>query len=106
MQETKDKLPETEGKKRAYQQQMEAQFKEWSAKIETLKAKAEKAEAKVKVGYYDVLEQVRGKQTQLRQKLDALRNTGTGAWEDVKGGVEKAWGELRAAFDRATGRMK
>jgi hypothetical protein len=106
MQDTKENRPDIEGKKRAYQQQMEAQFKEWSAKVDVLKAKAERAEARVKVGYYDVIEQVRTKQQQLRQRLDMLRNAGTGAWEDLKGGVEKAWTELKTAFDRATGRMK
>jgi hypothetical protein len=106
MQQTKEKGTDKEGKKRAYQQQMEAQFKEWSAKIEMLKAKAEKATAKVKVRYYDMVDQLRGKQQQLRRKLDALRNAGPGAWEDLRGGIEKAWAELKTAFDRATGRMK
>jgi hypothetical protein len=105
--EQPNKVPtETEGKKAAYQQQMEAQFKEWSAKIDVLKAKAEKAEAKAKVGYYEVIEQVRSRQDQLRQRLEALKRGGTGAWEDLKGGVEKAWTELKSAFDRASGRMK
>ena len=96
----------TEGKKAAYRQQMEAQLKEWSAKIEALKAKAEKAEAKAKVGYYEVIEQVRGRQDQLRQRLETLKKAGNGAWEDVKGGVEKGWADLKAAFDRASGRIK
>jgi hypothetical protein len=106
MEPANKKPTEIEGKKAAYQQQMEAQFKEWSAKIDVLKAKAEKAEAKAKVGYYEVIEQLRGKQDQVRQRLEALKKSGTGAWEDLKGGVEKAWAELRAAFDRAAGRMK
>jgi uncharacterized protein with von Willebrand factor type A (vWA) domain len=97
---------EIEGKKAAYRQQMEAQFKEWSAKIDALKAKAEKAEAKAKVGYYETIEQLRAKQEQVRQKLDGLKQAGAGAWDDVKGGVEKAWTDLKAAVDRASGRMK
>lgn len=94
------------GMKESYQEKMDAQLAEWQAKIDTLKAKADKAEAKQKINYYEQIESLRTKQQKLQEKLDELRNAGEGAWEEVKAGVESAWQDLKGAVEKATEKFK
>ncbi len=93
-------------KKQVYQEKMEAQLKEWAAKIDELKAWADQAEAQQKLDYYEQVESLREKQDKARQKLEALRDAGEGAWEEIKAGVEMAWDDLSLAVDNAIMRFK
>ncbi|MGQ9646882.1 MAG: universal stress protein [Thermodesulfobacteriota bacterium] len=103
--ETKSPEEKTE-KKKAYQQKIEAQLKDWGANIEELKAKAEKSKADLKIKYEKQVEDLRTKQDAVQQKLRELRASGEEAWEEVKTGVEKAIQDLKEAFQRATSRLK
>lgn len=92
--------------KEAYQKKMEAQLKEWSAKIDALKAKADKAGAEQKIKYYEHIESLRARQQKVREKLDKLRASSEAAWEDLRGSVEHAWEELKSAVERAAKKFK
>ena len=92
--------------KKAYQEKTEAQLKEWSAKIDLLKAKADKAKAEVKIKYYEKIEELRGGQETARQKLQKLKGSGEGAWEELKGGVDKALKDLKEGLNRALSKFK
>ncbi|GKS63258.1 hypothetical protein YTPLAS72_05620 [Nitrospira sp.] len=65
--------------KDAYLEKMEAQLREWGAKIDELKAKWDAAQT----------------------KLGEIKAAGEEAWEILKPGVESAWSELKAAIDGA-----
>jgi uncharacterized coiled-coil DUF342 family protein len=92
--------------KDAYQKKMEAQLKEWSAKIDALKAKADKAGAEQKIKYYEHIESLRTRQRNLREKLDKLRASSGTAWEELRGSVEHAWDELKNAVERVGKKFK
>jgi len=92
--------------KTAYQEKMEAQLKEWSAKIGELAAKAEKAQADAKIEYQQQLEGLRAKQQEVEENLKKLRQAGEEAWEDWKTGVQKAWDDLQGAWESAVARFK
>lgn len=92
--------------KETYQDKMNAQLREWRAKIDMLKARADKAEAEQKIKYYKEIESLHTKQRQLQEKLDELRSAGDGAWKDVKSGVELAWEDLRGSVERAVEKFK
>ncbi|MDD3618115.1 MAG: coiled coil domain-containing protein [Desulfobulbaceae bacterium] len=92
--------------KDAYQKKMEAQLKEWSAKIDVLKAKADKAGAEQKIKYNEMIESLRARQGKVREKLDKLRASSGTAWEEVRGSVEHAWDELKNAVERAGKKFK
>lgn len=92
--------------KKAYQEKMEAQLKEWQTKIDALKAKADRAKAEQKIKYDEQIESLRSKQQHVREKLDELRSASEGAWEEVKSGVEQAWQDLRNAYERAVEKFK
>lgn len=94
------------GMKEAYQQMMEARLKEWGARINELKAKADAAEAHAKVEYYKQIETLRNQQAVAQEKLQALKNAGEGAWEDLKGGLETAWDNLKSSIEGAMSKFK
>jgi len=92
--------------KAAYQQKMEAQLKEWAAKIGELMAKAEKAKAEATIEYQRQIKELQAKQAAAQEKLEELRKAGEGAWEDLRAGLETAWDDLKSAFNNAVARFK
>jgi multidrug resistance efflux pump len=93
-------------KRKAYEEKLDAQVKEWSAQIELLKAKADKAKADVKIEYYKTIEALQSKQNEAKAKLQELKTAGDEAWEDLKTGAEKAWAEVKTAYHDASSRFK
>ena len=94
------------GAKKAYQDKMDAQIREWRAKIDVLKAKADKLEAGQRAKYYERIESLRHKQKAASAKLDELRHASEGAWEDVKTGMEMAWEDMKLAIEEAGKKFK
>ena len=88
-------------KKDLYIEKLNAQLKEWSASIDVLKAKADKANADLKIGYYKQLDDLKTKRDTARNKIDDLKAAGDDAWERMTMAVEKSWGDIKAAFDKA-----
>ena len=50
------------GKRKAYEEKLEAQLKEWSAQVALLKAKADNARADAKIEYYKIVDTLQHKQ--------------------------------------------
>jgi predicted ATP-binding protein involved in virulence len=95
-----------DNRRKAYEEKIDAQLKEWNAQIDLLKAKADKAKAEAKIDYYKTIDALQHKQEEARTKLKELKTAGDEAWEDVKKGAEKAWAEIRIAYKDATSRFK
>jgi type I restriction-modification system DNA methylase subunit len=95
-----------EEKKKAYQEKIEAQLKEFAAKIDVLAAKAEQAKAEAKVKYYKQIEGLRAKQESVRYKLQGLKEPGGEAWNDLKQGIDAAIDDLKGAVQSAVSRFK
>ena len=93
-------------KRKAYEEKLDAQMKEWNAQIELLRAKADKAKAEVKIEYYKTIEALQRKQNDAKAKLRELKTAGDEAWEDLKAGAEKAWAEVKTAYHDASSRFK
>ena len=93
-------------KRKAYEEKLDAQLKEWNAQIALLKAKVENAKADAKIDHYKTIETLQAKQDAARTKLQELRSAGDDAWEDLKSGAEKIWTELKTAFQSAASRFK
>jgi hypothetical protein len=93
-------------KKKAYIQKMETQLKKWGTDIDLLKAKAEKSKAEAKIMYLKQIKELRAKQNVVKQKLHGFKESGGGAWEEVKAGVDQAVDDLKDAFVRAKSRWK
>lgn len=93
-------------KKDVYMEKLQKQLDGWKADIEKIKAKAGKADAGAKARYAKHLEELKVKQDAARKKLEELRHSGEGAWEDLKTGIDKAWHELRDAVKSAAAKFK
>jgi len=93
-------------KRKAYEEKLDAQLKEWSAQLALLKAKAENARADVKIEYLKAVEAMLRKQNEAGKKLQELKTSGDEAWEDLKTGAEKAWAEVKTAYHDASSRFK
>jgi len=93
-------------KRKAYEEKLDAQLKEWSAQIALFKAKADKAKAEARIEYYKTIETLQHGQDEARVKLHELKTAGDEAWEDLKTGAEKAWSEVKATFHNAASKFK
>lgn len=93
-------------KRKAFEEKLEAQMKEWNAQIDLLKAKADTAKAEAKVEYYAKIESLQQKRDTARTKLRELKASGDEAWEDLKAGAKKAWDDVKSAYHDAASKFK
>jgi hypothetical protein len=87
--------------KTAYQEKYEAKLKEWKAKITQLEARAEQAKADAKIEYQEQIRALKEQEKKVRSQLEKIRQSGGETWKELKGGLEKAEDELKAALDKA-----
>ncbi len=89
-----------------YQGKMEAQLSEWGAEIDKLKARADKAAADTRQGYYDEIKTLRAKQASIQAKLQELKTSGDDAWGDLKEGLDHSWNQVKDSFSSAAARFR
>jgi uncharacterized coiled-coil DUF342 family protein len=92
--------------KESYRQKLQAQLDEWGAEIDKLKARADRADADIKLEYYEQIDDLRVKQQAVTDRLAELKSASDDAWEDLKAGVESARFTLGEAVERAAARFK
>jgi hypothetical protein len=92
--------------KEEYQAKMEAQLKDVTAKLATLAAKADQAQADAKVKYQDEIRKLKSKFDETQGRLQKIKASSGEAWLTLKDGTEKAWGELRGALDGALAKLR
>lgn len=92
--------------KEAYQEKLKAQLKEWQARIDILQAKAEKANAEVKLKYYRQVDDLRVKRDLIQKRYEELRLSGEDAWREIKTGLEQSRTDIKEAFERAAKKFK
>ena len=86
--------------KEDYLKKIEAQIKEWSAKIDELKEKG------VKGKYDEIMENLIAKRETAQNKLQELKKSSDEAWVDIKVGLENARDELKEALEKAVSQFK
>lgn len=94
------------GMRQAYQEKLETQLKEWSAKIEDLKARAEKATTEARVELNKQVEKMRGLQESAQTRLKEARGAGGEAWEKLKTGLDKTVGEIKSTWDKVASKFR
>jgi SMC interacting uncharacterized protein involved in chromosome segregation len=93
-------------KKEEYREKLEAQFKEWKAKIESLEARGAKFTSESKTEFMREIEELRQKKGIVREKWNELQRVSGDSWDSMKEGVEKAAAELKGALERVISRFK
>ena len=93
-------------RRKAYEEKLDAQLREWNAQIDLLRAKAETVKAEAKVEFYAKIDALQHKRDSAGTKLQELKAAGDEAWEELKTGAEKAWAEVKTAFHDAASKFK
>jgi nucleotide-binding universal stress UspA family protein len=93
-------------KKEGYVQKVESQLKEWGAKIDALKSKADASKGEVKAKYLAQVEELRKRQEAAKKKLQDLKQSGSQAWGDLKTGLDQVLGEMKKSVKQAVSRFK
>jgi outer membrane murein-binding lipoprotein Lpp len=86
--------------------QLAAQLKEWSGKIDELESKASAAKADVKISYENQIRQLKEKRDVAAKKLQELKGASADAWDILKAGAETSWKELKNAVTAAAEKFK
>ncbi len=93
-------------KKEAFEKQFEAQLKEWKAEVDVLRAKADKADAEMRIKYHEQIDELQEKKKEIRSQLSSLKNAGEESWQDLKKGLEEASASLSKAFSSIKTKFK
>jgi phosphoenolpyruvate-protein kinase (PTS system EI component) len=93
-------------KMEAYREKLEAQFKEWKAKIEMLEKRAAEASGETRTELMRAIGELRQKKELVKEKWTELQKEGSAAWDTMKEGLEKAASEFKSALDRVVSRFK
>jgi uncharacterized coiled-coil DUF342 family protein len=89
-----------------YVQKMHAKLDQLNAEIDKLVLKADQDKDEARVEYHKQIEALRAAARHARELLEELRQSGEGAWQDMKAGVEAASDAIGAAMDSAKSRFK
>jgi predicted nucleic acid-binding Zn-ribbon protein len=76
-------------KKKEYREKLEAQFKEWKAKIETLEARGAKLTSEAKTEFMKEIEELRQKKGVVKEKWNELQKVSGDSWDTMKEGVDR-----------------
>lgn len=85
---------------------MEAQLNEWCAKINELKAKAEKTSAETNIEFRKQVEALRSKQEAVKKRLKQLQNAAEGTWEGLRSKIDSTWTDIKASLDNVASKFK
>jgi rubrerythrin len=90
----------------AYREKLEAQLKDWKAKIEMLEEKAAKATGETKTELLRAIGELRQKKEAVKEKWTRLQKESGAAWDKMREGLDKAAVELKNALDKVVSRFK
>ena len=92
--------------KEAYKQKMEAELELAQAKLAEFKAQAKSSAADARIKHAKQADELEQKVDVTKAKLKELGEASDDAWEQLKVGVESAWGALSAAIRNAAAKFK
>ncbi|MBE9221261.1 hypothetical protein IQ215_00985 [Cyanobacterium stanieri LEGE 03274] len=87
------------------QGQMEATLKEWGAKLDSLKAEADKAGEDAQADLQKRIDYLEGKKAEMQENLNKLKSSSDEAWDTVVKGFQGAWEDLGKSFEEAASKF-
>ncbi len=82
-----------------YQKKMEAQLREWNAKLDQLQARADRKAAEGKIEVYRQIDHLKGKRDELAAKVKELADAGEGSWEGLKATISETAEKFKYTLD-------
>jgi len=92
--------------KEAYKQKIEAELELAQAKLAEFKAQAKSSAADSRIKHAKQVDELEQKVDATKAKLKELGEASDDAWEQLKVGVETAWGALSAAIRNVAAKFK
>lgn len=92
--------------KSAYVEKLEKKIEEIDDQLHKLREKGRVAKIDAEIDITMKLEELREKRDDVMEKLDGLKSAGGQGWESLKGGLEKAYDDLKSAFNDAKSKFK
>ncbi|MDO9263734.1 MAG: hypothetical protein Q7U02_07195 [Desulfosalsimonadaceae bacterium] len=92
--------------KKDFLEKQKAQIAEWNKQIDELMQAAKKAQVDASVKFENYIDDLRERLEDMRLKMEDVKKSGDSGWHDLRTGMEKAWKDLAAAFDKARSRFK
>jgi hypothetical protein len=92
--------------KEAYKQKIEAELELAQAKLAEFKAQAKISTADARIKHAKQVDEIEQSVGATKAKLKELGEASEDAWEQLKDGVESAWGVLSAAIRNAAAKFK
>ena len=92
--------------KREYLKKLSARLEMKGKDICRLQAKVDDVSGKTRQELLKEIYELQMKKEKVLSNIKKLQETGDEMWEDIKGGVEKSWTELRNAFTKVYSRFK
>jgi len=93
-------------KKNMYMKKLEENLAEFNTRLKALKEKAAGVQDDMKAEYHAQIKNLESKRDDLEVKYGKLKDSSGHAWDDVKAGTEKTWGELKTSIEKAVSRFK
>ena len=84
-----------------YKQKYQAQMREWSAKLDTMKAQTEKLTVQAKLEVKPLLDAAHAKFDAAKSRFEEIATATDDKWDDVVKGATHTWSELKAAAEGA-----
>ncbi len=92
--------------KEAYKQKIEAELELAQAKLAEFKAQAKSSAADARIKNAEQVDELEQKINATKSKLKELDEASDDGWEQLKAGVEGAWGALSSAIRNAAAKFK
>jgi len=89
-----------------YREKMEQQLQQWSAWIDQLKGRADKAGEETKKALLEERQELEKLQALGKEHLAKLEKTATSVWDDVKAELAEQWNRLSGAADAIWARFR
>jgi hypothetical protein len=89
-----------------YRKKYEAQLKEWGAKVDALKAQADKLTAEAKLELRPQLDRSNKSYEAAKARLQKVTSATDDAWEGMKEDADKAWHDMKASVEGAFDALK
>jgi hypothetical protein len=93
-------------KRDAYIQKLHAKIDAWNADIDKLMAKAQQVEADSRIEYQQQIDALKQQRRKVENLLADLKQSGEGAWDDLKSGLDLAFESMNEAVRSAMTRFK
>ena len=92
--------------KELYQHKMEAQMKEWGARLDLLKARADKASADAKIEIHKQVVEMGKLEDAAKKHFEEFKASSVETWNEVKKDVEEKWNSLAASVEATWAKVK